>query len=262
MFYVRGNLVSLNLVLGLMDSAESPHDAYQWATSGLIHACRTNDDELCHYIEHSLHKQGYRPYQSEEEHKREKEPEDEDYDEEDEFDEDDEDEKEGVTDQAQLASHGQTTVDIDEIQNSLRPTPRVGQMPATRVQSESVVRLKLKMALEELFAMKDDDGKPLFCQKNHWWVVYRLFIDHRVLNIRENKYEQFIELVNRLEVGNMEVELNKTTLSNISQEDTYRKPFVKWTVPVGEGKRKVTAFNRMYEIASRLHRILTESLKG
>ncbi len=242
-FYVRGNLVSLNLVLGLMDSAESPHDAYQWATSGLIHACRTKDDELCEYIEQSLHEQGYRPYQSEEELETEA-------------------EEEVVTPQEQSAKHGPTVVNIDEIMGSVLSAPRMGQIPVMKVQSESVMRLKLKMALEELFAMKDDKGNLLFCQKNHWWVVYRLFIDHRVLNIRENKYEQFIELVKSLNVGNMVVELNKTTLSNISGEEIYRKPFVKWTMPVGQGKRKVTAFNRMYEIGSRLHRILTESLKG
>ena len=41
---------------------------------------------------------------------------------------------------------------------------------------EFMMRSKAKIALEELMALKDAKGSPLFCQKNHWWAVFRIFV--------------------------------------------------------------------------------------
>jgi len=237
-FYVRGHAVSLDLVLGMIDTAESSHDAYQWATTGLIHACRTQDGELCQYIEKSLRNQGYRPYMTIKEYKdiqiaKKKE----------EYDDDEEEEE--------TLNHV-TSIDISQVKGPAIPS----------MQDKSIVRLQIKMALEELFAMKDSEGKPLFYQKNHWWAVYRLFIDFQVLNIRENKYEEFISLINSLGIGNMDVELNKATLSNISQEAIFRTPFKRWNLQGIESKKKRKSYNRIYDIADKLNRLLTESLRG
>lgn len=42
---------------------------------------------------------------------------------------------------------------------------------------EFMMRSKAKIALEELMALKDAKGDDLFCQKNHWWAVFRIFVD-------------------------------------------------------------------------------------
>ncbi len=232
LFYVRGNLVSLNLVLGLIDSAESSHDAYQWATSGLIHACRTQDGELCQYIEHSLSNQGWKPYMSCEEHD---------------------------------AQNTEEHVDEKEAEPSasnkiIISGPAIKQMSTMSEQNAKVVLVKLKMILEELFDMKDENNKPLFAQKNHWWAVYRIFVDRGVMNIQENKYQRFIELIENIGVANMTVPLDMTTLSNISQEDVFRLPFKRWSKAGIDSKRKKTAFDRLYDIADRLNRLLTDNL--
>ncbi len=231
LFYVRGNLVSLRLVLGLMDSAESSHDAYQWATSGLIHACRTQDTELCQYIERSLSSQGWSPYMSQEEYDAQQ---------------DDEDVDEEYA--APSTTHQISVSRLHTLQSPIR------------MENEKVVLMKLKMVLEELFDMKDAKGNALFVQKNHWWAVYRIFVDRGILNIQENKYQRFTDLIDRLGVANMTVPLDMTTLSNISQEEVFRLPFKRWSKATIESKRKKTAFDRLYDIADRLNRLLTENL--
>ncbi len=231
-FFVRGNVVSLNLVLGLMDSAESSGEAYQWATTGLIHACHTQDAELCQYIEDSLHRQHLRPYaQDEAEEQHQQQP-----------------ESEEAEPEADDQEREWLTVSLPE-----------KSVPQALAENEAVVRMKMKQVLEELFDLKDDQGRPLFSQKNHWWVVYRLFIDKHVYHIRENKYKEFIDTIQSLAVGNQTVALDLTTLSNISQEDIYRLPFSKWKSPVGASSRKLTAYQRMHLLGDHLVRILTDN---
>ncbi len=231
-FFVRGNVVSLNLVLGLMDSAESSAEAYQWATTGLIHACHTQDAELCQYIEESLHRQHLRPYALDEaEEQRQQQPESEE------------------------AAH-----DDEEQEREWMTVSLLGKsVSQASTENEAVVRMKMKQVLEELFDLKDEQDHLLFSQKNHWWVVYRLFIDKHVYHIRENKYKEFIETIDSLDIGNQTVALDLTTLSNISQEDTYRLPFSKWKAPVGAGSRKLKAYQHMHLLGDQLVRILTEN---
>ena len=125
------------------------------------------------------------------------------------------------------------------------------------VMNPLVMRSKAKMALEELMCMKDVDGKPLFCQKNHWWVVFRLFVDHQVCNIKENRYKEFIDLIRFLGMDNKNAALDMATLSNITQ-DIYRFPFTKWElkVPKDASTRWLSSYTRMYQLGEALKMIL------
>lgn len=120
-----------------------------------------------------------------------------------------------------------------------------------------VMRSKAKMALEELMALKDAKGDNLFCQKNHWWAVFRIFVDLQVCGIRENRYKEFIELMMDLRFDHVNAELDMTTLSNITQ-DIYRYPFTRWElkIPKNASSRWKTAYERMYQIADKLNKIL------
>ena len=120
-----------------------------------------------------------------------------------------------------------------------------------------VMRSKAKMALEELMALKDAKGDNLFCQKNHWWAVFRIFVDLQVCGIREDRYKEFIELMMDLRFDHVNAELDMTTLSNITQ-DIYRYPFTRWElkIPKDASSRWKTAYERMYQIADKLNKIL------
>ena len=123
--------------------------------------------------------------------------------------------------------------------------------------NEFVMRSKAKMALEELMSLKDAKGDDLFCQKNHWWAVFRLFVDHQVCNIKENRYKEFIELIASLGLDRVNAPLDMATLSNITQ-DIYRYPFTKWElkIPRDASSRWKTAYTRMYLIAEKLNKML------
>ena len=125
------------------------------------------------------------------------------------------------------------------------------------IMNDLVMRSKAKMALEELMSLRDAKGDKLFCQKNHWWVVFRLFVDHQVCNIRENRYKEFIELINSLGLDYLNAPLDMTTLSNITQ-DIYRYPFTRWElkVPKDASTRWMTSYTRMYQLGEALNRIL------
>ena len=93
--------------------------------------------------------------------------------------------------------------------------------------------------------------------KNHWWAVFRLFVDLQVCYIRENRYKGFIELIDSLGLEQINAPLDMATLSNITQ-DIFRFPFTKWElmIPKDASTRWLTAYTRMYEIADSLKRIL------
>ncbi len=120
-----------------------------------------------------------------------------------------------------------------------------------------MMRSKAKMALEELMCLKDAKGDKLFCQKNHWWAVYRIFVDLQVCSIKENRYKEFIELILSFQLDSVNAELDMTTLSNITQE-IYRFPFTKWEIMVPEdaSSRWMTSFTRMTQVADALKLIL------
>ena len=125
------------------------------------------------------------------------------------------------------------------------------------VMEKHVMWSKAKMAIEELMSLKDAKGEDLFCQKNHWWAVFRLFVDLQVCYIRENRYKGFIELIDSLGLEQINAPLDMATLSNITQ-DIFRFPFTKWElmIPKDASTRWLTAYTRMYEIADSLKRIL------
>jgi hypothetical protein len=125
------------------------------------------------------------------------------------------------------------------------------------VMEKHVMWSKAKMAIEELMSLKDAKGGDLFCQKNHWWAVFRLFVDLQVCYIRENRYKGFIELIDSLGLEQINATLDMATLSNITQ-DIFRFPFTKWElmIPKDASTRWLTAYTRMYEIADSLKRIL------
>ena len=126
---------------------------------------------------------------------------------------------------------------------------------------EFMMRSKAKIALEELMALKDAKGLPLFCQKNHWWAVFRIFVDLQVCGIREIRSQDLLELIEQLQLNKVNAELDMTTLSNITQ-DIYRFPFVNWElkIPKDAGPRWLTAFQRMNLLAEKPK--LSLKLKG
>ena len=125
------------------------------------------------------------------------------------------------------------------------------------VMNPLVMRSKAKIALEELMCKTDVDGKPLFCNKNHWWVVFRLFVDLQVCDIKENRYKEFIELIKSLGMNDKNVPLDMATLSNITQ-DIYRFPFTMWElkIPKDASTRWLTSFSRMCRLGNELKMIL------
>lgn len=125
------------------------------------------------------------------------------------------------------------------------------------VMNPLVMRSKAKIALEELMCQTDVDGKPLFCNKNHWWVVFRLFVDLQVCGIKENRYKEFIELIKSLGLDDKNPPLDMATLSNITQE-IYRFPFTMWEVkiPKDASTRWLSSFSRMCQLGNELKTIL------
>ena len=127
------------------------------------------------------------------------------------------------------------------------------------IMNDFVMRSKAKMAIEELMMLKDAKGADLFCQKNHWWVVFRLFVDLQVCNIRENRYKEFIELIEQLNLEHVNAKLDMATLSNITQE-IYRFPFTKWElhIPKDATSRGMTSYTRMNQLGEALKKILIQ----
>lgn len=124
---------------------------------------------------------------------------------------------------------------------------------------KQVMRSKAKMAIEELMMLKDAKRADLFCQKNHWWVVFRLFVDLQVCDIRENRHKEFIELIEQLNLEHVNAELDMATLKNISQE-IYRFPFSKWElhIPQDATSRWMTSYTRMSQLGDALKKILMQ----
>ena len=91
--------------------------------------------------------------------------------------------------------------------------------------------------------------------------MFRIFVDLQVCGIKENRYKEFIELIEKLQLNKVNAELDMTTLSNITQ-DIYRFPFTMWElkVPKDASTRWLTAFERMNQLAEKLKKSLR--LKG
>ena len=125
--------------------------------------------------------------------------------------------------------------------------------------ADLVMRSKAKIALDELMALKDAKGLPLFSQKNHWWAVFRIFVDLQVCGIRENRYKEFIELIQGLQLAKVNADLDMATLSNITQ-DIFRFPFSMWELkkPKDASSRWLTAFDRMSLLADTLKKSLVQ----
>ena len=200
--------VTLRMVLGLMEDAESSLETYRWATPALMHSIYTNDRILSKQVEEIFKRKDVHPYEP-------------------------------------------YNNDKDSNQKS------DAQYLRQRITDKNVIRSKAKMALEELMMLKDAKGMPLFNQQNHWWAVFRLFVDRQVGDIRENRYKVFIDFIGSLELDSMNAPLDETTLNNISQE-IYRFPYSTWEskVPEDASARWLTAFNRMNMIGDKLLHIL------
>lgn len=125
--------------------------------------------------------------------------------------------------------------------------------------AQAVFQSQLKTILDDLMQLKAEDGKPLFCQKNHWWAVYRIFVDRKIANMRENQYRAFVHLIDTLKLKQLNAELDLSTLSNITQDPIFRLPFKKWVKPWGESTRRINAYDRMHKIAEEL---LTSLIKA
>lgn len=131
--------------------------------------------------------------------------------------------------------------------------------PEEQQAAQAVFQSQLKTILDNLMQLKAEDGKPLFGQKNHWWAVYRIFVDRNIAKIRENHYQAFIHLINTLNLNQLNAELDLSTLSNITQDPIFRLPFKKWVKPWGESTRRQNAYDRMHQIAEEL---LTSLIKA
>ena len=177
-FIVRKHPVSLKLVLGLMEDADSSEETKSWALSALFHAGYTHDDSLRDYLYDALDRKGLHPYN-----------------------------------EYILEDGKQQEEESPEEQEALR----------------AVYMSQLKTILDNLMQLKAEDGKPLFYQKNHWWAVYRIFVDRKIANMRENQYQSFI-----------------------TQDAIFRLPFKNWKRPYGESTRRQNAFDHMHKIAEEL----------
>ena len=204
-FVVRKHPVSLKLVLGLMEDAESSLETYRWSTPALMHSIYTND----RYLYEALERKGIHPY-------------------------------------------NEYKVEEGEQESNARKTRE--ELEAM----EAVIRSQLKTILDNLMQLKAEDDKPLFYQKNHWWAVYRIFVDRKIYGLREKRYQEFIHLINILKLNHLNAELDLSTLSNITQDDVFRLPFSKWQKPWGEGTRKINAYDRMHKIAEELLAMLVK----
>ena len=200
-FIVRKHPVSLKLVLGLMEDADSSEETKSWALSALFHAGYTHDDSLRDYLYDALDRKGLHPYN-----------------------------------EYILEDGKQQEEESPEEQEALR----------------AVYMSQLKTILDNLMQLKAEDGKPLFYQKNHWWAVYRTFVDRKIANMRENQYQSFIHLINTLKLKQLNAELDLSTLSNITQDAIFRLPFKNWKRPYGESTRRQNAFDHMHKIAEEL----------
>ena len=200
-FIVRKHPVSLKLVLGLMEDADSSEETKSWALSALFHAGYTHDDSLRDYLYDALDRKGLHPYN-----------------------------------EYILEDGKQPEEESPEEQEALR----------------AVYMSQLKTILDNLMQLKAEDGKPLFYQKNHWWAVYRIFVDRKIANMRENQYQSFIHLINTLKLKQLNAELDLSTLSNITQDAIFRLPFKNWKRPYGESTRRQNAFDHMHKIAEEL----------
>ena len=201
-FIVRNHPVSLKLVLGLMEDADSSEETKSWALSALFHAGYTHDDSLRDYLYDALDRKGLHPY-------------------------------------------NEYSLDEGEQQEEEK-SPEEQEAP------RAVYMSQLKTILDNLMQLKAEDGKPLFCQKNHWWAVYRIFVDRKIANMRETQYQNFIHLINTLKLKQLNAELDLSTMSNITQDNIFRLPFTKWKKPWGESTRRQNAFDRMYKIAEEI----------
>ncbi len=207
-FVVRSNNVSLNLVLKLMQSADSSEETKSWALSALFHAGYTHDDTLRDYVHEALEQKGLHVYS-----------------------------------EYRVEARQRLQQPLTEEQKSLERAMFEGW---------------LRTALNRIMDLQDEQGKPLFCQKNHWWAVFRIFVDLKIKDVRENKYEPFISLINSLNLEKVNATLDKSTLSNITTDPVFSLPFSKWqdNKPWKEGSRRITAFDRMYEIGLELRTTL------
>jgi len=208
-FVVRNHSMSLRLVLGLMNDADSAEETKSWALSALFHAGYTHDDSLRDYLRDRLEAKGLHVYNEQKVEAREQ-----------------------------------------------------RQRPLSDEEKNMERRLfegRLRAALTHVMNLKDDDGQPLFYKKNHWWAVFRIFVDMKINGLLENKYDPFIHLVSSLNLEKVNVELDKSTLSNITQEPVFSLPFSKWLEhkPWDGGSRQLNTFNRMYQIALELQTQLT-----
>ena len=216
MFLMGKRPITLRVVLGLMEDADNSLETYRWATPALLHSIHTKDTTISDYVKEVFEQKGltpYKPYKEEEQ-------------------------TEKLSAEEQLKKMKMT--------EKLSAEEQLKKMKM----DEFMMRSKAKIALEELMALKDAKGLPLFCQKNHWWAVFRIFVDLQVCGIRENRYQLFIELIEKLQLDHVNAELDMTTLSNITQ-DIY---------PKDASTRWLTAFERMNQLAEKLKKSLR--LKG
>ena len=210
-FVVRNHPMSLRLVLGLMDDADSAEETKSWALSALFHAGYTHDDSLRDYLRDRLEAKGLHVYNEQ-----------------------------------KVEAREQRQRPLSDEEKSLERRLFEG---------------RLRSALNHIMNLKGSDGKPLFCKKNHWWAVFRIFVDLEVGNIRENRYKEFIELIEKLQLEHVNAELDMTSLSNITQ-DVYCHPFTKWElyIPENASSRWLTGFQRMSLLAEKLK--ISMRLKG
>ena len=91
--------------------------------------------------------------------------------------------------------------------------------------------------------------------------MFRIFVELKMGNIRENRYKEFIELIEKMQLNMVNAELDMATLSNITQ-DIFRFPFTMWElkVPKDASTRWMTAFERINLLAEKLK--LSLKMKG
>lgn len=114
----------------------------------------------------------------------------------------------------------------------------------------------LLSCIEKLMDEKDEKGKYLVSQGNHWIAIFRMVVD-KGLGASNTDYLGFCNMIEGLKPEGFRVALKQENLKTISKT-IYQNPFDKWKYdPVYNPKRK--PYDEMVAIATRFKEILEEN---
>ncbi len=113
----------------------------------------------------------------------------------------------------------------------------------------------LRCAIYEVLNQKDEDGNYLITHQNQWTAIFWCVVDLSI-GIFAFEYEQFKELVERMNLGDIRVPFVMTSVNDCSKTD-YRDVPSQW-VCTSKSNRGRKAFDKMKLIADVFQKILAK----